>query len=329
MDIRRRTVLRLGVAAGAAAAPAGGGHAQQAEGFPERAVRYIVPFPPGGLTDIMARIVGQRLSEIWGRPVVVDNRPGGNALLGPDIAAKAPPDGHTLLAITMTHAVNASLFPNAPFDLLRDFAPVSVLGLLPLVVTVNANSPWRTLEELTRAVRTERLSGGSSPNGSPPHLGLELLRRHAGARENLVHVPYRGGAPAVTDLVAGTLDLMVCNLPECIAQYQAGRLRPLAVTAERRHRLLPDVPTVRELGAPGLEITNWTAMMTNAAVPAAIRARLERDTLAALRDPEVLRKAEEGGFDVLAWDSARSQAFLRSEVERWRALIAEAGIRPG
>ena len=318
--IARRTLL--GTAAALAALPA----AAQ-DGFPERQVRYIVPFPPAGLTDIMARFVGQKLSEIWGRPVVIDNRAGGNALLGVDAAAKSPPDGHTLVAITMTHSVNVSLFPNAPYDLLRDFAPISVLGSLPLVVTVNSNSRWRNLEQLVRDARGERLSGGSPPNGSPPHLGLELFRRFAGARENLVHVPYRGGAPAVTDLVSGTLDMMVCNLPECIGQLQAGRLRPLAITSERRHRLLPDVPTVREIGAQALEITNWTAMLTNAAVPHGIRARIERDTLAALRDPDVVRRAEEGGFDVLAWDAARSREFITGEVARWRALVAEAGIR--
>lgn len=320
ITIARRAFLGAVPALGAASAAA-------QDGFPDRPLRYIVPFPPAGLTDIMARLVGQKLSEIWNRPVIIDNRAGGNALLGVDVAAKSPPDGYTLCAITMTHSVNVSLFPNAPYDLLRDFAPISVLGSLPLVVTVNSNSRWRSLEQLVNDARSARLSGGSPPNGSPPHLGLELFRRFAGARENLVHVAYRGGAPAVTDLLAGTLDMMVCNLPECITQLQAGRLRPLAITSDTRHRLLPDVPTARELGAPALEITNWTAMLTNAAVPAAIRARIERDTIAAMRDPDVTRRAQEGGFDVLAWDAARSREFITGEVARWRGLVAEAGIR--
>jgi tripartite-type tricarboxylate transporter receptor subunit TctC len=296
--------------------------------FPDRAVRYVVPFPPGGLTDIMARLVGQKLSEIWGRPVVIENRAGGNALIGADAVAKAAPDGHTLLAITMTHTVNATLFPNAPFDFRRDLTTISVLGSLPLVVVVNAErNPARRLADLVQQARTRRLNGGSSGNGSPPHLGLELLRRAADAGDNLTHVPYRGGAPSVTDLVAGNLDVMVSNLPECIAQIQGGRLRALAVTSAERHPLIPEVPTVREAGQPSLEMTNWTAMMVPAAVPAPIIARLEADTLTAIRDPEVGRRAREGGFTVEAWDRARSLPFVTEETARWARLIQEAGLR--
>ena len=296
--------------------------------FPERPVRYVVPFPPGGLTDIMARLVGQKLAEIWGKPVVIENRSGGNALIGADAVAKAAPDGHTLLAITMTHTVNATLFPNAPFDFRRDLTVISVLGSLPLVVVVNAEkNPARTLADLVQQARTRRLNGASSGNGSPPHLGLELFRRAAGAGDNITHVPYRGGAPSVTDLAAGNVDMMVSNLPECIAQIQAGRLRALAITASERHPLLPEVPTVKEAGQPSLEMTNWTAMMVPAAVPAPLIARIEADTLRAIRDPDVARRAREGGFTVEGWDRARSLAFVAAEVERWARLIQEAGLR--
>jgi tripartite-type tricarboxylate transporter receptor subunit TctC len=274
--------------------------------FPDRTVRYVVPFPPGGLTDIMARLVGQKLSEIWSRPVVIENRAGGNALIGADAVAKAAPDGHTLLAITMTHTVNATLFPNAPYDFRRDLTTVSVLGSLPLVVVVNAErNPARSLADLVQQAKTRRLNGGTSGNGSPPHLGLELLRRAAGAGDNITHVPYRGGAPSVTDLAAGNLDVMVSNLPECIAQIQGGRLRALAVTSAARHPLIPDVPTVKEAGQPTLEMTNWTAMMVPAGVPAPILAKLETDTLAAIRDPDVGRRARDGGVTVEAWVRAR------------------------
>jgi len=303
--------------------------AARAQGsFPDRPVRYVVPFPPGGLTDIMARLVGQKLAEIWGKPVVIENRAGGNALIGADAVAKAAPDGHTLLAITMTHTVNATLFPNAPFDFRRDLTVISVLGSLPLVVVVNAEkNPARTLADLVQQARTRRLNGASSGNGSPPHLGLELFRRAAGAGDNITHVPYRGGAPSVTDLAAGNVDMMVSNLPECIAQIQAGRLRALAITASERHPLLPEVPTVKEAGQPSLEMTNWTAMMVPAAVPAPLIARIEADTLRAIRDPDVARRAREGGFTVEGWDRARSLAFVAAEVERWARLIQEAGLR--
>jgi len=301
--------------------------AQTAPSFPDRAVRYIVPFTPAGLTDIMARLVAQKLSEIWGKPVVVENRAGGNALIGADAAAKSPPDGHTLLAITLTHAVNVSLFPNAPYDLMRDFVPVSVLGSLPLVVVVNANNPARSLADLIAQARSRVLNGGSSGNGSPPHLGLELFRRVSGAGGNITHVPYRGGAPGVTDLVAGNLDFMVSNLPECLAQIQGGRLRGLAVTSSTRHRLVPDIPTVLEANAPGLEMTNWTAMLTNTAVPRPALTEITRATQLAMRDADLRRRGEDGGFDMLGWEPDRSRTFMEAEVQRWGRLVREAGIR--
>lgn len=321
MTISRRSALALPLAGLPFAARA------QNPAFPDRVVRYIVPFTPAGLTDIMARLVAQRLSEIWGKAVVVENRAGGNAMIGADAAAKSPPDGHTLLAITLTHAVNVGLFPNAPYDLMRDFVPVSVLGSLPLVVVVNANNPARSLADLIAQARSRVLNAGSSGNGSPPHLGLELFRRVSGAGGNITHVPYRGGAPGVTDLVAGNLDFMVSNLPECLAQIQGGRLRGLAVTGAARHRLVPDIPTVAEVGAADLQMTNWTAMLTNTAVPRPILAELSRATQLAVRDPDMRRRAEEGGFDVLGWEPDRSRSFMAEEVARWGRLVREAGIR--
>ncbi|MCX7373165.1 MAG: tripartite tricarboxylate transporter substrate binding protein [Alphaproteobacteria bacterium] len=309
-----------------------------AQGFPERAVRYVVPFTPAGLTDIMARIIAQRLQEVWQRPVVVENRPGGNALIGADAVAKAAPDGHTLLAITLTHAVNVSLFPQAPYNLMRDLAPISVLGSLPLLVVVNANSPARSLNDLVALSRTRVMNAGSSGNGSPPHLssgngspphlGIELFRAGAGAGGNITHVPYRGGAPSVTDLVAGNLDFMVSNLPECISQVQAGRLRALATTGEARHRSLPDVPTVREAGMPSLTMTNWTAMLAPAATPASVLRAIEEATLRVAREPDTTHRIIEAGFDLEAKPAEASRAFMEAEVTRWGALVREAGIRP-
>ncbi len=299
-----------------------------AQSFPERTVRYIVPFTPAGLTDIMARILANRLGEAWQRPVVVENRAGGNAMIGADAAAKSAPDGHTLLAITLTHAVNATLFPNAPYNLLRDLTTISILGSLPLLVVVNAASPIRSLDDLAAAARARTLNGGSSGNGSPPHLGLELFRSAARAGGNITHVPYRGGAPGVTDLVAGNLDFMVSNLPECISQVQGGRLRALATTGETRHRTLPDVATVTELGMPSLIMSSWTAMQVPAATPLAIRSRIEAATLAVLAEPDTRRRILDAGFDVEGMDSTRSQAFLQAEVVRWGRLVEEAHIRP-
>jgi len=301
--------------------------AQDAAAYPDRPVRYIVPFAPAGVTDMMARLLAQKLADGLGRPVPVENRPGGAAMIGADAAAKAAPDGYTLLAITLTHAVNASLVRNPPYDLMRDFATISILGAVPLVVCVNARSPIQSLDGLIEAARSRTLAAGTPGTGSPPHLAMELLRKAANAGGNITHVPYRGGAPVVTDLVAGTLDFAIPNLPEVLPQVRGGQLRALAVTGPARHKLLPEVPTTAEAGTPEIAITNWTAVMTNAAVPAPIRARLEREALVAMHDPALLRRGEDAGFDMLGWDSARSDAFLRAEVQRWARLVAEAGIR--
>ncbi len=298
--VTRRTLLAVTPLLGAPA------HRALAQGaYPDRPLRYIVPFAPAGITDMMARLLAQQLGDRLGRPVVVENRPGGSAMIGADAAAKAAPDGYTLLAITLTHAVNASLVAHPPYDLLRAFTAISILGAVPLVVCVNARSPVRTLEELLARVRAQPANVGTPGTGSPPHLALELLRQ----------------------VVAGTLDFAIPNLPECLPQIQGGQLRALAVTGPDRHRTLPDVPTTAEAGFPALAITNWTAVLTQAAVPAPALARLEQEALAAMRDAALVRRAEDAGFDVLGWPADRSNAFLREEVERWARLVAQAGIR--
>jgi tripartite-type tricarboxylate transporter receptor subunit TctC len=314
----RRLLLAL-----AALLPAGA----RAQGFPDRPVRYVVPFPPGGLTDVMARLLGQKLSELFNRPVVVENRPGASAMIGADAVAKSAPDGHTWLAITSTHTVNPALFPNAPYDFARDLRVVSVLGALPLVVVVRSDQPYRTLLELAEASRTRPLSAGSSGTGTPPHLGLELFRRAAGAGPNLVHAPYRGGAPSLTDLIGGSLDLIVSNLPECLPHIVGGRLRGLAVTADARHPLIPNIPTVAEAGLPQLVITNWTGLAVPRATPEPVVAALSAAILRAMADPDVRGKAEAGGFTVVASAPAEAERFATAEMARWAELVAAAGIK--
>ena len=322
----RSRLPRRALLTGAALLPfAGRAHAAD---FPDRAVRLVVPFTPAGQTDILARLVAQRLQDGWGRPVVVENRPGGNALIGADAVAKAAPDGHALLAITLAHAVNASLFPQAPYDFLKDLTTLTVLGALPLVVVVRRDAPWADLPALLAAAREQRLNGGSSGTGTPPHIGLELFRRAAGAGDRLQHVPYRGGAPCITDLVAGNIDLVVSNLPECLPQIQAGTLRALAVTDARRHPLLPAVPTTAELGAPQLAITSWTAIQAPAALPAPLAERLAADIRRTLTEPGLRQKAGELGFTLTGLGLEDSRRFVAAEVARYATLIAEAQIRP-
>jgi tripartite-type tricarboxylate transporter receptor subunit TctC len=316
----RRTLLAAPLAA---ALPA----AAQEAAFPARPVRIIVPFTPAGQTDTIARLVARRLSTVWNQPVTVDNRPGANGLLGIEAMVRGPADGYTLAAITLTHAINATLAQNPPYDFSREVSALTLLGSLPLVAVVPAASPVRSLADLVALARTRVLNGGSSGSGTPPHLALEIFRRETALGERIVHVPYRGGAPAITDLVAGTLDVIIANLPEAIGQIQGGRLRPLAVTAEARHRLLPETPTAAEAGMPGLLLGSWTAIAAPTAVAPALRARIAADSAAAIRDPEATARATEIGFDIHAWPLERTTSFVAAEVERMGRLIREAGIR--
>ncbi|MEO8203944.1 MAG: tripartite tricarboxylate transporter substrate binding protein [Betaproteobacteria bacterium] len=296
-----------------------------AQSYPVKSIRYIVPFPPGGATDIMARNVAQKTSEAWKQSVVVDNRPGGSAMIGADAAAKSPPDGYTWLAMTLTHATNVTLFPQSSYHLLKDLTAVSVLGAMPLVVVVHPGSPARTLSELTALGHKKQLTVGSSGNGTPPHLGLELYRTLT--KINLQHVPYKGGAPSLVDLIAGRTDFIVSNLPECITYIKSGRLRPLAITTAARHVLIPDVPTAAEAGLPGFEITNWTGLMVPAGTPKDIVSRIQAEAASALRQPEMTQKVREQGFEVVASAPDAAQAFIASEVERWGKLVREANIK--
>ncbi len=320
MSITRRVFCGAFAAAALAAACAA-----LAQAYPAKPVRYIVPFPPGGATDIMARNVAQKTSEAWKQSVVVDNRPGGNAMIGADMAAKSAADGYTWLAMTLTHATNVTLFPQAQYSLLKDLAAVSVLGAMPLVVVVHPDSPVKSLAELTALGRSRQLLAGSSGNGTPPHLGLELYR--VLTKVNLQHVPYKGGAPSLVDLVGGRTDFIVSNLPECIAYIKGGRLRPLAITTSARHALIPDVPTVAEAGLPGFEITNWTGLMVPAGTPKEIIARIHAESMNALRQPEMTQKVREQGFEVVASSPESAQAFIAAEVERWGRLVRDANIK--
>ena len=318
-------IAKLTVRAGLAAMGVLAACAALAQPYPAKPVRYIVPFPPGGATDIMARNIAQKLSDAWKQSIVVDNRPGGNAMIGADVAAKSPADGYTWLAMTLTHAVNATLFPQAPYSLLKDLAAVSVLGAMPLVVVVHPDSPAKSLAELTALARTRPLNAGSSGNGSPPHLGLELYR--ALTKTNVQHVPYKGGAPSLTDLVGGRTDFIVSNLPECINFIKAGRLRPLAITTSARHSLIPDVPTVAEAGLPGFEISNWIGLMVPVGTPMEIISRIQAEAANALRQPEMMQKVREQGFEMVTSPPDNAQAFIAAEVERWGKLVRDANIK--
>ncbi len=317
----RRTAL-----AAAAAAPAAGSARSQAA-WPSRPVRMVVPFPPGGLADSVARPLAARLTAVFGQPFVVDNRPGAGGNLGAEAVAKAEGDGHTLLVGSLGPlAVNAWLFPSLPFDP-RAFAPVSLLIETPKVVAVNPSRPWRALEDLTAAARAApgRLSAGSAGNGSSLHIALELYKRAAGV--DVTHVPYRGAAAAITDLVGGRLDLVIDNVPNILPQIRAGAVRALATATEGRLPQLPEVPTTAEAGLPGLRFGTWFGLVAPPGTPAAVAERLAAAVDAALRDPEIGgRLAEQGAVPGGGTPEAFGR-FMEAERAKLEPVIRGSGMR--
>jgi len=298
----------------------------QAQEFPRAGmtVKYIVPFPPGGLTDVMARSVGQKLAEAIKVPVIVENRAGGNAQIGADLVAKSPPDGGSLLAITLAHAANVTLFPDAPYNLLRDLRPVALLVGSPMLIVVPTNSPITDFKDLLRVARTRTLNAGSSGNGTPPHLTMALFNDIN--RSSMTHVPYRGGAPAIADLIGGQIDIIFSNFPESIAHVTAGKLRALALCSPSRNAAVPDVPTTIEAGMPALQVENWTAVMAPARTPDAIIERYSREILKIMAAPDMAERATQQGFRINPKGAEDFAVFLKSEVELWSRVIKAAKI---
>ncbi len=293
-----------------------------ANNFPQKPIHYVVPFSAGGLTDTMARIIGQKLSESWKQPILVENRAGGNANIGAEVVAKSPNDGYTWLAITLAHAGNQTLFPKSGYVLDKDFTAVAGLATSPLVLVVHADSPVRTMKDLVALAKSSKLNAGSSGNGTPPHLGLALLEDAIAV--NIQHVPYKGGVQAVTDLLGKQIDLIVANLPEVIAHLNSGKLRPLAIASKQRHPLLPGVPTMAEAGYPSVVVENWTGLVVPTGTPKAIIDKIAADALKVIQQPEVRDKIAAAGFRPTGLGPDEFQAYMKSEIQRWSRIIRTA-----
>ncbi len=320
--MKRREIV---LAAGAAMAGwPGTGSAQSGFPKPGTNIKYVVPFAPGGLTDMMARTVGQKLGDAWKVPVVIENKAGGNAQIGAEQVAKAPADGYSLLAITLTHAANVALFPNAPYSLTRDLRPVALLAGSPMLVVVPANSPIKDFKDLISIAKARQLNAGSSGNGSPPHLVMALFNDLN--RSRMTHVPYRGGAPSMVDLIGGQLDIIFSNFPESIAHVKGGKLRALATCSLSRHPMLPDIPTAMEAGMPGLYTENWTAAMIHAKTPDDIVDKYSREIIKIMFSREVEERAVQQGFRLTPKGSGEFAAFLKSEIDRWGRIVRTAKI---
>jgi len=297
----------------------------QGAAYPSKMLKVIVPFPPGGATDIMTRNIAQKLNESWKQPVLVDNRAGANGMIGADAVAKAPADGYTLLAATIAHSSGVSLFPKAPYQFQKDLQPAAILGMIPLVPVVRSDSPIRSLKDLVATSRTKALNGGSGGNGTAAHLALELFKSVTGA--NIQHVPYKGGAAAMTDLLGGQTDVIFALVPECLPYVKSGRLRALAVTSEKRFPLLPDVPTIAEAGFAGLEVTSWNGLMVPSGTPKDIVARINAEVGRIVEAPEMRTRIIELGFQPVSMTVADSERFIKADVDRWAKVIRDAGIK--
>lgn len=325
MRTRRSALHALATAAAVSTLPSFASAQGLAE-FPSKPIRYIVPFAAGGQTDIMARLIGQHAGIEFKQAITVDNRAGASGNLGADLAAKSPPDGYTWLAITLAHAVNQSLFNNLPYSLEKNLTAVAHLASSPLVLVVNQSSPAKTLTEFLAQARTKRMNGGSSGNGTPPHLGLELLALTA--KLEVTHIPYKGGAPSLNDLLGGQIDFIVSNLPEASVHVKSGKLRALAITSAARHPLLPDVPTFNESGLPGVELENWTGLMMPAGTPPAIVEKVASAALRALKMKEVSERVAALGFASTGLGPADFADLLKKDVARWREIVKTRNIQP-
>jgi len=303
------------------------GRAQPAGWSPSRPVRFVVPFPAGGATDVVARVLGERVQERLGQPVVVENRTGAGGNVGVESVVRAAPDGHTILmGTTGTLTVNPHLYASLPFDPAKDLAPVSMAFATDHVLIVNPNVPARTAQEFLALVRARpgQLSYGSAGAGSSTHTVAELFKMVAGV--DIQHVPYRGSAPALNDTVAGTVQVMLDQLPSAIGQIRAGTVRALAVTGPRRSGLLPDVPTVAEIGLADAEATSWGAVMVPTATPAPAIGRLNAVVVEALAVPAVQERLAQAGADAVSSSPADLAERIRAETEKWGRVVRAARI---
>jgi tripartite-type tricarboxylate transporter receptor subunit TctC len=298
--------------------------------YPTKPIRLIVPFAPGGPTDIMSRAISERITARLGHPLVVDNRPGAGGGIGSELAARSAPDGYTmLLGHIGTHAINASLYQKLGYDPVRDFAPITMIATLPLGLWVNASVPAASVKELVALAKAKpgTINFGSAGSGGPTHMAGEMLKAMAGIE--IVHVPYKGNAASLTDLVAGRVQMMFSNLLTAGPHARAGKLRGLAVSSAKRSPQAPELPTVAESGVPGYDITPWYGVLFPAGTPRAIVLRLNQEIGGILTTPEVAERFRTQGVDLITSTPEAFGALIRSEIPKWRKVVKESGATAG
>jgi tripartite-type tricarboxylate transporter receptor subunit TctC len=300
-----------------------------ADAYPTKPVRFVITFPAGGPTDTVVRLVGERLTHDWGQPMIIDNRGGAGGIVGTEIVAHAAPDGYTFLVGTaggMT--INPALRTNLPYDPFRDFAPVGMLVQNPQILVAHPSVQAKNVKELVALAKANpgKLNFASAGTGTATHLGLELFKLTTGT--DVVHVPYKGGAPATTDLIAGQVQLLWVSIPSVLPHVKGGRLRALAVSTSKRSASAPDVPTVAESGYPGFDYSNWNALFAPAKTPAPIVKKVNASVVNALRQPDVAQRLSSQGADPAPGTPEELARYMRADADKWRKVIRTAGIKP-
>ena len=301
--------------------------AQAQAAYPDKPIKFVVPYPPGGGTDVVARIVQQRLQAALGQPIVIDNKGGAGGSLGTDIVAKSAPDGYTVLFTLSSHTINPSIFPKLPFDTIKDFDPVGLVASLPQLLAANMAVPVRTVADVVAQAKAapDKFSFASVGNGSPGHLAGELMVLRTGAP--MAHIPYRGGGPAVTDVMGGQVPLLWVSIPAAAAQVKAGKLRALAVSTTKRSPAFPDVPTMQEAGVADFEVDSWYAMLVPAKTPRPIIDKLNKALNTVLSEPAIRAQLIEQGADAVGGTPEALGKVIAAEVPKWVKLAKDANIK--
>lgn len=300
-----------------------------AQTYPSKPVRLIVPFAAGGPVDTVARLFAARLSETWGQPVVIDNRPGANSIVGSEVTARAAPDGYTLASVSAGFAINVSLYPKLPYDPLRDFTPITTLAFGPGILVTHPSLPVRNLKELIALAKAKpgALAFGSSGPGAPTsHLGMELLKTTAGI--NLLHVPYKSMAPALTDILGGQVHMGMPTINVTVQHIRSGRLRAMGVSSLQRSPAMPEVPPLAEVGMPGYEAVNWISFIAPAGVPAAVVEKVHADAAKAAQAQDLRDRLTAAGMDARSMAPAEFAAYVRSEITKWGRVVKASGATP-
>jgi len=323
MRSRLRFLASLSALAIAASLPVATAHAQGA--WPTKPIRIVVTFPPGGAPDTLARVLAEKWAPL-GQPITVDNKPGAGGNIGADFVAKSPGDGHTLVIGTVgTHAINAALYDKMPFNHMKDFTPITFLASTPNLLVVNKNVPAGTVKELIELARKQPLSFGSSGSGTSIHLSGELFNTLAGVK--MQHVPYKGRAQAIPDLLGGRIQLIFDNMPSALPLVKSGELKAIAVTSANRSPAAPDIPTIAESGLPAFEATSWFALLGPAGIPRDVQMRINAETLKALAMPDVKQKLSGLGLEASPGTPEALTTLMQNETAKWSKVVKEAGAK--